>query len=175
MKRSEKYGERAWKDCAKFRMIAAIFMFLGSANMILWIFVPIPAVNWKISSGIWPGIITGIIICVVFMPFMILGEKDAGSETMKPSKETKMYGGIYKYIRHPQTLGEWPLLVALGAFVNSWFLILLSVLYIVIYTPIMIHYEELDLIRRFGEPYEEYRKSTGALFPKLRKKTPKNV
>jgi len=41
--------------------------------------------------------------------------------------------------------------------------------YLVIYTPIMIHYEEADLIRRFGEQYIEYKKKTGALFPKFRK------
>ena len=36
--------------------------------------------------------------------------KDAGSESLHPSKETVMYGGIYNYIRHPQALGEFPLL-----------------------------------------------------------------
>jgi protein-S-isoprenylcysteine O-methyltransferase Ste14 len=45
------------------------------------------------------------------------------------------------------------------------------VIYIIVYVPIMIHYEEKDLIRRFGEKYREYQKSTGALFPKIRKKS----
>ena len=31
----------------------------------------------------------------------------------------------------------------------------------------MIHYEEIDLVKRFGEKYNEYQKRTGALFPKL--------
>lgn len=35
----------------------------------------------------------------------------------------------------------------------------------------MIHYEEKDLVKKYGEKYIEYQKSTGALFPKLRKKT----
>ena len=34
------------------------------------------------------GIIAGAIITIVFIPFMIIGEKDAGLETMNPSKKT---------------------------------------------------------------------------------------
>ncbi|MBN1216177.1 MAG: hypothetical protein JXA99_12145 [Candidatus Lokiarchaeota archaeon] len=45
---------------------------------------------------------------------------------------------------------------------------------VVIYTPIMIYFEEKDLIKRFGEPYKEYKKRTGASFPKLRKKNTNN-
>jgi len=100
--------------------------------------------------------------------------KDAGSETLSPSKDTKMYGGIYNYIRHPQTLGEFPTFVAISFFFNSWFLVILSSVYIIIYTPIMIHYEEIDLTKRFGEKYKEYQKRTGALFPKIVKSSKKN-
>ena len=97
--------------------------------------------------------------------------KDAGSETMSPSKETEMYGGIYNHIRHPQTLGEFPMYPAMAFIFNSWFLVIITTVFIIIYTPIMIHYEEIDLAKRFGQNYLDYKKRTGALFPKLRKKT----
>ncbi|MHA1725289.1 MAG: methyltransferase family protein [Promethearchaeota archaeon] len=95
--------------------------------------------------------------------------KDAGSETLTPSKDLKMYGGIYNYIRHPQALVEFPIFVALGYLLNSWFLVFISSAFIILYTPIMIYYEEKDLIRRCGEKYIEYKKRTRALFPKLKK------
>jgi len=41
--------------------------------------------------------------------------------------------------------------------------------FLVVFIPINIYYEEKDLIRRFGDKYQNYRKQTGALFPKLRK------
>jgi protein-S-isoprenylcysteine O-methyltransferase Ste14 len=170
MKRQEKFGEKAWRDCKRLRIIAAVFMIIGTANMFLWLIVPIQVLNWPIHPNPIVGIIIGIAICVIFLPFVIKGEIDAGKETMAPSKETKMYGGIYKYIRHPQTLGEWPLFIAFSAFINSWFFVILSVLYIVIYTPIMVYYEEIDLEKRFGEPYKKYKETTGAFFPKLKKK-----
>lgn len=60
---------------------------------------------------------------------------------------------------------------ALAFMFNSWFLVIISSIFIIIYIPIMIHYEEKDLVKKYGEKYIEYQKSTGALFPKLRKKT----
>ncbi len=172
IKRSEKYGDKAWKDCKKFRSIGGLAEFISIANLILWIWFPLPVVNkWIISSNIWIGIIIGICILIPGIYLLIRGMKDAGAETLTPSKETKMYSGIYNYIRHPQTLGEFPMFIAMSFIFNSWFLVILSSLFIIIYTPIMILYEEKDLVKRFGEKYTEYQKRTGALFPKLIKKS----
>ncbi|MHA1803150.1 MAG: methyltransferase family protein [Promethearchaeota archaeon] len=170
VKRSEKRGEKAWKECKTYRSIAGLAELISIINLIIWIWFPLPVVNeWKISSNIWVGIIIGI--CIIIPCSIIMGKaiKDAGSETLSPSKDSVMYGGIYKYIRHPQTIGEFPTFVALGFLLNSWLLVLISSVYIICYTPIMIYYEEKDLIRRFGEIYVEYKKRTGALFPKLKK------
>lgn len=171
VKRSEKYGEKAWDTCKKFRGIGGLFELISIINLIIWIWFPIPLFDtWIINANIWIGIIIAICIAIPCLIIMLLGVKAAGSETLNPSIETEMYGGIYKYIRHPQTLGEFPTFVALSFALNSWFLVLISTLFIIIYTPIMIYYEENDLIRRFGEKYKEYQKNTGALFPKLRKR-----
>jgi protein-S-isoprenylcysteine O-methyltransferase Ste14 len=175
MKRSAKYGDKAWQDCKNFRSIGGFGELLSVINLVLWIWFPLPIVSrWIISSNIWIGIIIGICIMIPCVIIMIKGMKDAGSETLSPSKDTKMYGGIYNYIRHPQTLGEFPTFVAISFFFNSWFLVILSSVYIIIYTPIMIHYEEIDLTKRFGEKYKEYQKRTGALFPKIVKSSKKN-
>jgi protein-S-isoprenylcysteine O-methyltransferase Ste14 len=100
---------------------------------------------------------------------MLKALKDGGKEHGAPYKETKMHGGIYKHIRHPGALGEMPLYVVLGIILNSWFLTIWMTIFILIYTPLAIHYEEKDLIKRFGNEYIEYKKQTPVLFPKLRK------
>jgi protein-S-isoprenylcysteine O-methyltransferase Ste14 len=170
VKRVEKFGEKAWKDCKTFRSIAGFFELISVINLVLWIWFPLPIVDaWIISPNFWVGIIIGICIAIPCSTIMFIGIKAAGSETLSPSKETEMYGGIYKYIRHPQSLGEFPLFIALSFGVNSWFLVLISSIFIILYVPIMVHYEEKDLIKRFGDRYREYQKNTGALFPKLRK------
>lgn len=166
-KREQKKGKKAWRQCAQFRTIAGGLEFIISINTFLWIWFPISNLNWKIHSNHWVSI--GISIAIIFPGLIIMfkGIKDAGSETYQPSDQTKMYGGIYKYIRHPQTLGEFPLFIAFAFFVNSWFLVFILSLFVVIYVPIMIYYEEKDLIRRFGESYKKYQRETGALLPKF--------
>jgi len=170
-KRSQNRGEKAWKECKIFRAIAGIFEFVIILNIILWIWFPIPAINYQVHPNYWIGIGTGLTILIIGSIIMTKGIFDAGSETAKPSKETDMYGGIYKYIRHPQSLGEFPMFIAIGFIVNSWTMVIILTLFVVIYVPIMIHYEEKDLIRRFGNEYREYQKTKGALIPKFRNKS----
>lgn len=167
MKRKEKRGEQAWKDCKILRSLAGLFEFITIVNILLWVWFPIPSLNWIIHQNIGVGI--GICIAIVVPGFIIIfkGIKDAGFESLRPLGETEMFGGIYNYIRHPQTLGEFPIFIAIAFAVNSWFLVLLMSVLVVIYTPIMIHYEEKDLIKRFGDKYREYQQRTGALFPKF--------
>lgn len=153
----------------KLRVSASLFEFFIVVNMIIWIWFPIPIINWKVHVNYLVGMLIGIIIIIPCLAILLKGLRDAGSEALQPSKETQMYGGIYNYIRHPQSLGEFPLFTAIAFIVNSWFLIILTIVYIIIYLPIMIYYEEQDLIRRFGDDYRDYQKRTGALFPKFRK------
>ncbi|MFX0023354.1 MAG: methyltransferase family protein [Candidatus Hermodarchaeota archaeon] len=169
VKREKHKGKQAWNHCMRLRLIAGLFEFFIVINLILWIWYPVPLINWQISPNYMIGIIIGILITIPCLIIMLKGMKDAGKESLKPSQETEMYGGIYNYIRHPQTLGEFPLFIAIAFMVNSWFLVILMSLFVFIYVPIMIHYEEQDLIRRFGEKYREYQKRTGALFPKFKK------
>ncbi len=166
---SERRGERAWKECGIYRFIAILFEFAATIFIFLWICYPIPPMDWPIHQHWWVGVIIAIIIAIPSTAFMIVGMLHAGKEISTPSKETPMYGGIYNHIRHPQTLGEMSLFIALGFAVNSWFMVLVLTAYVLLYTPIMIIIEEKDLIKRFGESYLEYRKRAGALWPKRKR------
>ncbi|MFX0039284.1 MAG: methyltransferase family protein [Promethearchaeota archaeon] len=168
-KREQRKGILVWKQSMRFRIIASLFEFLIVTNMILWIWYPIPIVNWKVHPNYIIGILVGILISIPCVIILTKGMKDAGQETIQPSQETQMYGGIYNYIRHPQSLGEFPLFITFALMVNSWFLIILMSGFVIIYVPIMIHYEEQDLIRRFGEKYRQYQQRTGAIFPRFKK------
>ncbi|MBD3186715.1 hypothetical protein GF325_07820 [Candidatus Bathyarchaeota archaeon] len=166
-KRSGDRGESAWKECKRFRTVAGALEFLIVINTIMWIWFPLPLVQARVHSNLFVGIGTGLSILGIGGTIMIKGIMDAGKETYEPSEDTEMYGGIYKHIRHPQSLGEFPMFVAVGFIVNSWFLVILLTAWIVVYLPIMIHIEEADLVRRFGNAYKRYQETTGALFPKL--------
>ena len=167
--RAKKYGQAAWKTAKRDRIISGVLMGIMVIQMILWFWIPIPSLAWPVSV-IWiHSILIGVILACIFTPILIKGLKDAGRETMEPSESTEMYGGIYNYIRHPQMVGEVPWFVIIAFFLNSLFLVIYSILVILISAPIIIHYEEKDLIERFGDKYREYKRRTGAVFPRLRK------
>jgi len=139
-----------------------------TVNMVLWLWFPIPGLAWPVHSIWLVSILLGLILAMLFTPIWIKGVRDAGKEAMVPSQSTEMFGGIYNYIRHPQMVGEMPWFVTIAFFINSLFLTIWAIIMIIIVTPIVIHYEEKDLIKRFGDEYREYQKRTGAIFPKRR-------
>ena len=168
---SERWGEKAWKRCFWLRQICFISILIVIINAVVWLWFPIPGLIWPISTNPVIPMIWGIIIAIPFSIIMLKALKDGGKEHGAPYKDTKMHGGIYQHIRHPGALGEMPLYVALGIFLNSWFLATWMTIFILIYTPLAIHYEEKDLIKRFRQDYIEYKKRTPALFPKLQKRS----
>ena len=172
--RAEKYGEKAWKECARLRLIAGLLMFVMVINMILWFWFPIAELVWPVYPNPLVSILIGIVLAMIFTPIVIKGVRDAGKETMQPSETTELYGGIYRYIRHPQTLGEMPWWIIIPIFLNSLFLAIWALIMVIIVTPIMIYYEEKDLVKRFGDAYREYQQNTGALIPKFWKRKEKN-
>jgi protein-S-isoprenylcysteine O-methyltransferase Ste14 len=103
------------------------------------------------------------------MIIMMIALRDAGKEMHAPQKETQLHGGIYKRIRHPGAVGEMPLYVVIALFTNSLLLIVWMTLFIMIFTPVHVYYEEKDLVKRFGETYLEYKRTTPAFIPKLRR------
>ena len=80
-------------------------------------------------------------------------------------KEHELYGGIYKKMRHPQAVGELPYWWVFAFALHSPFLVLYSLVWIPLFI-IMSWAEERDLVIRYGEAYEEYRRRVGWFGPK---------
>ncbi|MHA3964640.1 MAG: methyltransferase family protein [Candidatus Thorarchaeota archaeon SMTZ1-45] len=165
--RAEKYGEKAWDDCKKYRRIASFFMLILIANITLWIWIPVPELSWNIHSNPLIPQLLGIAIAIPFSIILAFALKDAGRETFEPKQDTELYDGIYNYIRHPQLLGRTGLTIVLTLWLNSIFLLIFATIFLGIFVPTIIYFEEKDLIKRFGDSYIKYRERTGAIFPKL--------
>lgn len=172
--REENVGEKAWDDCYQDRLKMSLFIAIMIINMILWIWYPLEVLNIQIFEDSILGVIIGICITIPCLIMLYFALKHGGIEHMKPMKETKLHGGIYNYIRHPGIWGEMPLYIALGFFINSFFITMWAIIFVVLYVPLYIYYEEQDLIKRFGQPYIEYRENVGALIPKIWQKKGKS-
>ena len=160
------YGPDAYQRCGNYRVVAIGFEFITVINYIVYYFYP---VNSPLPQSFpwlwWISATLALLIGVPAVYLMIVGMKDAGEEAVRPRKEHTMYGGIYAKIRHPQAAGEVFIWLVIALLLNSPFLAVYSLLFIPIFL-VMCLAEEKDLLLRFGAPYSEYMRATGAFFPK---------
>ena len=166
--REEVVGERAWAEAKRQRAASNVLELVMIANVVVWIWFPVPALDWSVHASAWVGLAAGGVIALPLAWIDLRANLDLGLEGFAPSKETRLAGGIYRYIRHPQMIGEIPLFVAGSLCINSAFLALWFLVYVCIYIPVVMHFEERDLAKRFGPAYETYRRKTGAILPRLR-------
>lgn len=162
-----KIGLRAYRLCARYRLISSIFMCILVVNYVLYYFYPL---GFGLPRSFpWPYLVSVVIAIGVAIPagcLLYMGVSDAGEETLSPKKEHQLYGGIYEKIRHPQTVGEMPFWLVLALFLNSPFLALISFGLIIFFVCICF-VEDKDLELRYGKAYVEYKEKTGAFFSKV--------
>lgn len=75
--------------------------------------------------------------------------------------------GPYRWVRHPFYDAMALLFFAIGLIAANWFIITAGALIFVL-AAVRSNTEEEHLLKRFGEPYENYRKSTGRFIPRFR-------
>ena len=86
-----------------------------------------------------------------------------GSSEFEKAEDKLITAGIYKYARHPRYV-EHPLwFVGLGL-TFGYTLILWFALYLFIGLAITAHFEEKELIKRYGKEYLKYKKKTPPFF-----------
>ncbi|MFX0042006.1 MAG: methyltransferase family protein [Candidatus Hodarchaeota archaeon] len=162
----KKLGEKAYKRCAIYRFIAGILMFIIIGTQCIYFFFPLPFnIPRFFPWAYWISVLVAIVIIIPSLMLMIKGVRDAGKETMRPSKEQTLYGGIYEKIRHPQALGEVWLWWIIPFLLNSPFLAFYSLIAIPIFYYFCV-FEEKDLELRYGQDYIDYKKRTGMFIPK---------
>lgn len=164
--RARVIGPRAYAAAGRDRIIAGIFEGVASAGYAVYFFYPLPTPLPRTFPWPWPvSLLIAVLIAVPAGSLMAIGIRDAGAETMQPKPEHRMYGGIYRCIRHPQAAGEVWLWWVFAFLLNSPFLALFSFIYIPIFL-VMCWAEEQDLLLRYGEAYAEYCRTTPAFWPR---------
>ena len=156
----KRIGEIAYSTCTQYRLISGVFELVAVVNYLVYFFyplsIPLPRTfpwDWWISALI------GVLIAVPGGYLFLRGLKDAGEESIFVKKKHKLFGGIYKKMRHPQAVGEVTFWWVIAFLLNSPFLALFSFIWIPIFYTIC-WAEEKDLIIRYGEEYLEYRRNT---------------
>lgn len=153
---SLRIGNKAYKICGYIRLLSIFFEILVIYGYILFIFGK--EYNYSITAQNDSLIrIIGSIFTLITLGWMFYGVYAAGNEASMPRQETRLYTGIYYYMRHPQTLGEMLSWFGISMILNSLTLLVYSIIWI----PLFISYtiiEDNDLAVRFGDEYIEYTK-----------------
>ena len=159
-------GSIAYKKCGQYRVIASVFEMIIIGTYIVYYFFPLPIpIPQTFPWPYWISIAVAVIIGVPSGYVMYRGVLDAGVEGTMPRKSQKLFGGIYKKIRHPQAMGELPLWWSGSLILNSPFLALYSIVMIPIFVSMALA-EEKDLLIRYGKKYTDYKDRTGFIIPK---------
>ena len=106
-------------------------------------------------------------LCVCWVTVSIFTDYGKGTPAPWAPPKILIVIGLYKYVRNPMMLGVLCVLLGEAVFFLSvglflWFLIFFTWSLIVI--PL---WEEVDLGRRFGEPYFEYKKQVPRWVPRI--------
>jgi protein-S-isoprenylcysteine O-methyltransferase Ste14 len=102
---------------------------------------------------------------LAFWARVYLGRNWSSAPTIKEHHEL-IRSGPYRFVRHPIYTGI--LLAMVGTFLaNGKVRGALSVVVVWFAWTVKSRMEEEFMVRTFGAQYEEYRRTTGALFPRL--------
>ncbi len=163
-----KIGPKAYVKCEQYSIISLFFFIMICVSYMIYYFYPLPLAipqTFPISGWILAPIASLFFIPLAYIYYRAV--KDAGEETIRPKKDSELYGGIYTKIRHPQALALLPIGWILALILNSPFLFIISFIWIPAFY-FMCLAEEKDLLLRYGDKYREYMKTTGFFFPKFR-------
>jgi protein-S-isoprenylcysteine O-methyltransferase Ste14 len=140
--------------------------------LVLWLWQPISGSVWEVHDTVGRGVIWavfglgwGVAVASTFMidHFDLVGIRQA----LRPASAPPVFQvrWLYRWVRHPLMLG---LLIAFWATPSMSVGHLLFALASTAYVAVGVHFEERDLVRDLGEPYEEYARRVPPVVPRLR-------
>ena len=120
----------------------------------------------------------GMILLILAVMFIVWGvislglQRAQGSELGSSKRGSSLITtGAYAFCRHPQTLG---FIFATPAFALIFDFVPLLIVAL-LYTPLLLAllgYEEVDLLRRFGDSYGVYRETVPFIIPRRKRIVP---
>ncbi len=114
-------------------------------------------------SGMGVGIVA-IRIWLKWWAMLTLGEYWSVHIEIRESHKLIKYGP-YRYLRHPAYLSNLMAYLGIPLIANAYYTLIGVFLIYLPFNLIRLHLEEKELMRKFGEEYEDYRRKVPALLP----------
>jgi protein-S-isoprenylcysteine O-methyltransferase Ste14 len=150
------------------RLLVALPLFGGSIAYVInpgWMaWSAFEAPNWLRWMGVGLGV---CVVPAVHWVLTALGSNVSETVLTKDRHELVSSAGPYRWIRHPLYTTGIALFLALGLMSASWFILAMALIALVLIRTVVVPREEHELTARFGQAYEDYRRRTGAMLPRV--------
>jgi protein-S-isoprenylcysteine O-methyltransferase Ste14 len=112
----------------------------------------------------------GVVVSAATLPllgwlFRHLGH-NVTTTTLVKETHSFVQTGPYRWVRHPLYSTGVLTLTGFGLALGNFVILGMATIFVIAWLTIVIPREEAELIGRFGEPYQDYRRRTGALIPR---------
>ena len=153
------------------RLSRVVFALPGLLLMLAFVIHP-PSVAWSaltVPAWIrWCGVVVGLTVAPLNVWVLrSLGTNVSETVLTKDSHELVM-AGPYRWVRHPLYTSGFLMLGRLTLIAANWLMVVLTLGGVVLFSLVIIPFEEAELIKKFGGRYEDYRRDAGRLLPRLR-------
>ena len=141
-----------------------VFVFLYVASAALCEHIKVSIISW----GLWSTlgfILFSLGLGLRIWAIAILGPFHSAFVARQPG-HTIVTRGPYRWLRHPSYLGLIIALIGIPMIFGTWFS-LMAIPGVIVAIKWRLKDEEAFLVSEFGEEYENYKKTTWRLFPKL--------
>ncbi len=99
----------------------------------------------------------GITLLVINFVVKIISQRQIGVLPALKSKGRLVTTSMYGIVRHPLYMSNGLLAIGMAILLKSIYALLFSIAYAFLYLPI-IHFEEKDLLEKYGEEYKAYKR-----------------
>jgi len=140
-------------------LLATIGLELIAPDLLAWARLEVPLGLRLAAAGVALG-------CPLLVWWVVASIGSNISETVLTKADHRLVQhGPYRWVRHPLYAVAFLMLLAAGVLTADGLLIALWGIGVVVFRLVVIPREEANLVVRFGQAYEHYRRSTGALLP----------
>ena len=93
-----------------------------------------------------------------------------GKGTLAPWNPTQklVIKGLYAYVRNPMIIGVMVVLTGESIAIESWNILVWLLIFIAVNNVYFLVYEEPNLIKRFGQEYQEYKRNVPRWIPRFK-------
>ena len=119
--------------------------------------------EWTKLPGIILMVVGGILVLICVGVFIIRGK---GTPAVFDPPTEFVAIGPYKFVRNPMYIGGFILLIGVALFHHSISILILCGVLFFLFHLFVVFVEELQLEKRFGESYIEYKNSVNRWVPK---------